>query len=283
MGHTKTGVTAFVVPPDAKTIGISRQPPTTPSYTLVKEGSVSRLFAEATTKPQGFGGVTVEERPVQTTKSPLQTKELLLDLLPRMTGVDEEFRQVETYVNDLEKVYQPAQTLDFFNFAVTGEWQLLFSTNLSGGPKPNFRLLELFQKIEPRGLGGNVTNIALWALAEQEDSAFDCTGSFSVQCTYEISQGSRMATELEQHLLEPARGSKIPSDVPALVGMLHRSMPKELFDPSHHAMDTTYLDADLRIVRMTGSRFEGVRGIFIRRGSMVVDPTGQKETAEPLQ
>ena len=51
-------------------------------------------------------------------------------------------------------------------------------------------------------------------------------------------------------------------------------MPKEMFDPNDHAMDTTYLDTDLRIVRMTGPRFEGIRGIFIRRGSIEINPTG---------
>jgi hypothetical protein len=55
--------------------------------------------------------------------------------------------------------------------------------------------------------------------------------------------------------------------------MLHRAMPKEMFDPNDHAMDTTYLDGDLRIVRLTGPKFEGVRDIFMRRGSMEINPT----------
>jgi hypothetical protein len=41
-------------------------------------------------------------------------------------------------------------------------------------------------------------------------------------------------------------------------------MPREIFDPTDHAMDTTYMDADLRIVRYTGPIFEGVRNIFVR-------------------
>jgi hypothetical protein len=101
---------------------------------------------------------------------------------------------------------------------------------------------------------------------------FDATGVFTVKCKYTINQGARMVMDLEDHVLEPARGSKIPKDVPALVGCLHRAMPTELFDPSEHAMDTTYLDTDLRIVRMTGPNFEGVRDIFIRRGSIVINP-----------
>lgn len=129
----------------------------------------------------------------------------------------------------------------------------------------------MFQSVEPNKLDGVVTNTAIWDLAQQ-DGIFDATGTFEAKCTYSINQGSRMIMELQDHLLKPARGSKIPSDVPALVGLLHRAMPTELFDPNDHAMDTTYLDGDLRIVRMTGPQFEGVRDIFIRRGSIEISP-----------
>ena len=81
-----------------------------------------------------------------------------------------------------------------------------------------------------------------------------------------------MVVDLDDHVLELATGSQVPSDVQALVGILHRAMPKELFDPSDHAIDTTYLDADLRIVRYTG-KMEGVRDIFIRRGAFELNPS----------
>jgi hypothetical protein len=215
-----------------------------------------------------------QEEPELGTMDTMQVKEKLLDLLPRMTGSPEEFRLVEAYVNNLEERYTPVQTLDFLNLAMCGEWQLLFSTNHAGGPRLNIRLRELFQRVEANNLEGSVTNEATWDLAE-DGSTFDCTGTFSVETSYQINQGARMVMELEDHVLKPARGSKIPQDVPALVGLLHQIMPKELFDPNDHAMDTTYLDGDMRIVRMTGPKFEGVRDIFIRRGSREIDPTKQ--------
>lgn len=55
-------------------------------------------------------------------------------------------------------------------------------------------------------------------------------------------------------------------------GLLHRAIPKEMFDPNGHAMDTTYLDADIRIVRLTGPSHEGCRNIFMRQGSLIVNP-----------
>lgn len=200
-----------------------------------------------------------------------QIKNLLLDLLPRMTGKTEEFRAVETYVNALEDRYTPVQTLDFLNLAISGDWQLLFSTNLSAGPRPNFRIREMFQSIEPRSLKGTLMNQVTWDHAE-EGQIFDVSGTFTVKCSYEINQGSRMVLGLDDHVLELAKGSAVPKDVQGLVGLLHRGMPKEMFDPNDHAIDTTYVDGDLRIVRYAGSRFEGVRDIFIRRGSREINP-----------
>jgi hypothetical protein len=205
--------------------------------------------------------------------SPTQLREELVDLLGRMTGQAEEYRRVEVLVNALEEVYQPAQTLQFFNFAAQGVWQLLFSTNLAGTPNPaKFRLRELTQHKRPAGLSGQVTNTAVWDFAQEQPGIFDVTGTFSVECSYNVTQGSRMELQLDDHRLELSKGSKVPQDVQKLVSLLHRSMPKELFDPTELFADTTYLDADVKIVRYTGRRMEGVRDIFLR-----VRPAGGKE------
>lgn len=206
-----------------------------------------------------------------------EIKEKLLDLLPRMLGTPDEFRCVEAYVNALEDRYTPVQTIGFLNLAMDGEWQLLFSTNLAGGPKPNFRLREMYQRIHSSSFEGTVENQVLWDLADNEELNFDASGSFTVQCRYKINQGARMVLELDDHVIKLAKGSSVPKDVEGLVGQLHRAMPKELFDPNDHAMDTTYLDTNLRIIRMAGSRFEGVRNIFIRRGSMEINPTAKEQ------
>lgn len=81
-----------------------------------------------------------------------------------------------------------------------------------------------------------------------------------------------MVMDLNEHEIRPAKGSAIPKDVPGLVGLLHRAIPTEIFDPNGHAMDTTYLDADLRIVRLTGPNHEGVRNIFMRKGALEISP-----------
>ncbi|KAL9180172.1 hypothetical protein ACHAXT_008142 [Thalassiosira profunda] len=202
-----------------------------------------------------------------------EAKRALVDLIPRMTGDDEEYRLVESYINLLEEQYTPVQTLDFLNLAMAGEWQLLFSTNLMGRPSRKLRLRELVQNIKAEGFNGTLTNLAQWDYAEEEEGAFDATGHFAVKCSYSINQGARMVVDLNEHEVRPARGSKIPSDVPELVGLLHRAIPKEIFDPNAHAMDTTYLDADLRIVRLTGPNHEGVRNIWMRKGALEINPS----------
>lgn len=241
------------------------------------------LATSSSLAAEGFGSSAVRERPaneetetngessIDASMSAAEVKRALTDLVPSMTGKEEEYRTVESYVNLLEEKYSPVQTIDFLNLAVSGEWQLLFSTNLMGRPNRKLRLRELVQKIEADGFKGSLTNMAQWEYAEDEEN-FDAKGKFEVQCSYSITQGSRMAVDLDDHKLILAKGSSIPSDVPEVVGQLHRAIPKELFDPNGHAMDTTYLDEDLRIVRLMGSKYEGVRNIFMRKGSLEIKP-----------
>mmetsp|Transcript_36584 Transcript_36584/g.62284 ORF Transcript_36584/g.62284 Transcript_36584/m.62284 type:complete len:277 (+) Transcript_36584:141-971(+) len=239
-------------------------------------------LASTSLAAEGFAPSTVKERPSQKDDKVIgessmedmsadDAKQALIDLIPRMTGKDEEYRAVESYVNLLEEKYSSIQTLDFLNLAMCGEWQLLFSTNLLGRPNRQLRLRELVQKIEADGFNGSLTNMAQWDYAEDE-TTFDAYGNFNVKCSYSINQGARMVVDLENHEIRPAKGSKIPKDVPKLVGMLNRAIPKEIFDPNGHALDTTYLDADLRIVRLTGPNHEGVRNIFMRKGSLEINP-----------
>lgn len=130
----------------------------------------------------------------------------------------------------------------------------------------------MFQRVESASMNspkGTVSNEVSWQLAENGVS-FDALGSFTVVCSYEINRGARLELNLKDSILKLGKGSSLPEDIESLIGLMNRAMPKELFDPSDHAMDTTYLDGDMRITRMTGPRFEGVRDIFVRKGSMEI-------------
>ncbi|KAL3810875.1 hypothetical protein ACHAXA_003397 [Cyclostephanos tholiformis] len=226
--------------------------------------------------PSNDDGRTNENAALVAAPSIDEAKAALIDLVPRMTGNDAEYRSLESYINLLEERYAPVLTLDFLNLAMAGEWQLLFSTNLLGRPSGRLRLRGMLQRIETDGLYGELINVARWEYDEGGDGVFDAYGDFNVKCTYAISRGSRMAVTLNDHELRPAWGSSIPEDVPNMVGYLHRAIPRELFDPNGHSMDITYLDANLRIVRLTGPNHEGVRNIFMRRGSLEINPVGEK-------
>ena len=251
------------------------------AFTSTQRPFLSSAKTSTSLAAEGFGpSAAVKERPTEEEKSDVDTtltadeaKQALIDLIPRMTGKEEEYRAVERYVNLLEEKFSPVQTLDFLNLAMTGEWQLLFSTNLTGRPNRKLRLRELVQKIEADGLSGSLTNYAQYDFADNEEGTFDSNGSFKIVCSYKINQGSRMVVDLDGHELRPAKGSGIPSDVPAMVALMQRAIPKEMFDPNNHAIDTTYLDAELRIARLTGPRFEGVRNIFFRKGQLEINPT----------
>jgi len=216
-----------------------------------------------------------------------EAKQQLLNLIPKMTGTEEEYSLIQSYVNLLEEQYSPIQTIDFLNLAIMGEWQLLFSTNVMPIPRKNLRLRELIQNIqanEEERRNGTVVNSATWDYYAQDDDdeddstnhqPFNTNGNFNIKCSYSINQGARMVLELNEHEVRPSKSStsnkQIQSkDVPKLVGLLHRSIPAEIFDPNNHAADCTYLDADIRIVRMTGEKHEGVRNIWMRKGSLEI-------------
>lgn len=217
---------------------------------------------------KGFGASSSAPAPVSVPVkdvkdlSDLSTSELkdrLVSLLSRTTGKQEDNDEISEIVNILEAKYSPVHTLDFFNMAMAGDWQLLFSTNRLGMPDATLRLREFIQRIQPDDMGakeGKLTNIASWILADNGVS-FDMFGTMSVKTEYEINnQGAaRMEVSLKDHLIELGKGSKahktVLNDVPGLVNKIRRAMPFELFDPNNMSMDTTYLDSDFRIVRFT--------------------------------
>jgi hypothetical protein len=65
-------------------------------------------------------------------------------------------------------------------------------------------------------------------------------------------------------IIQLHRGSGIPSDVQGLVQTLHTIIPSQVCCCPDHAIDTTYLDESIRIIRYTGPKYEGIRDIYIR-------------------
>lgn len=281
-----------LIMPSSSSLFVSTTPPTSESTPLPFETEIPKDSTK--TYEDEFASSSIED-----------IKSRLLDLLPRMTGTKEENELVSALVNSLEAKYKPVLTLEFFNMAQTGDWQLLFSTNMLGKPSATLRLRELVQKVEPKAINsmkGEITNVALWDYAA-EDFRFDASGTMNIKNSYDIGSNgaARMKMKLENHAIKLGKGSRLPSgdEVQKIVGMIHNTMPKELFDPNGLGMDTTFLDANLRIVRLTANiaeengvlimedgeteeefmerrkllKYEGVRNIFIRKNSIEIRPT----------
>lgn len=81
-------------------------------------------------------------------------------------------------------------------------------------------------------LQGSVKNVLKWTLLDE-----DLDGRLEVACAYELDPKGRMNASLGGHRLLP--DGKMPRDPQALVVLLQRAMPYELFDPSEHAFETT--------------------------------------------
>lgn len=91
---------------------------------LIDRRPTRRITSSTLLSGEGFGVMDNVAK-----LSPTEVKSRLLELLPSMMGTDSEFRLVESYVNALEDAYVPAQTIDFLNLCMAGEWQLVRLTN----------------------------------------------------------------------------------------------------------------------------------------------------------
>ena len=124
-----------------------------------------------------------------------KAKSALIDLVPQMTGIEDKYCLVEGYINLLDGRYMPVQTLDYLNLAMTGKWQLLFSTNLMSRPNLQLRLREMVQQIETDDLEGKLKNVARWDYAKGKDDndkvagevVFYSNSTFAIKCLYSIS------------------------------------------------------------------------------------------------
>lgn len=216
-----------------------------------------------------------------------ELKDRLMFLLSRTAGKKDDNDEISTIVNTLESKYKPVETLEFFNMAMAGDWQLMFSTNRLGTPDVKLRLRELIQRIQPdktKSKQGKITNIASWIFANNGIN-YDMFGNMSINNVYSINnQGAaRMQVSLNDHIIELGKGSKahksVVNDVPNLLRLIHKAMPTELFDPNYLGMDTTYLDSDFRIVRFTTMGNDKLEGIqFDEDGNLLEKSYAQENT-----
>jgi hypothetical protein len=160
-----------------------------------------------------------------------ECKSELTGLLSNTIEIEEEFLnyRIEYLTKYLEYKYIPIQTIPFLNFALTGEWAMLYSNTLRPREDPTLAY-EIFQEITPnpeeRSTEGTINNIINWKLNRIDDQS---CGDLVVNCNYKFNTKGDLDLTLIDHLLMPKAES--PKDVEDLIMTIQRSVPFESFDP----------------------------------------------------
>ncbi len=172
--------------------------------------------------------------------------------------------QTRRYIIELEQQQNYPLDPSFHNFAVAGDWQLLYSTSRISPPDTNLKLRSILSKWDEKG--GRIIHDVAWEFTEEGD--FRTAGKFQIISNFTYgdtpSMPARCHIAVDALELTPEPRNRPPKDPQALVGALQRALPKEFFDPDGAVLDTTYLDPSVRIVCFLGMKFAGVRHVYTR-------------------
>ena len=171
--------------------------------------------------------------------STAECKTELIGLLTNRIEIEKEFMdyRVEYLTKYLEYKYIPIQTTPFLNFALTGEWDMLYSNILT--PRADESLeFEISQEIVPNEIfgspGGVLNNVINWKLNRADDQS---SGNLMVKCEYLFNTKGDLDVTLVEHVLIPKNES--PKDIEDLIMSIQRSIPFESFDPDNIRMQNT--------------------------------------------
>ena len=163
----------------------------------------------------------------------------LVGLLRGEIEIEEEFLhyRVEYLTKYLEYKYVPIQTIPFLNFALSGEWDILYSNALTPRADDSFSY-KTFQEISANesegGNGGLLNNVIRWELNRPNEQ---CSGDLVVCCQYQLNTKGDLDITLLEHLLIPLGDA--PRDVEDLIMSVQKTVPFESFDPNDIRMQNT--------------------------------------------
>ena len=171
--------------------------------------------------------------------STVECKAELIGLLTDSIEIEEEFLdyRVEYLTKYLEYKYIPIQTTPFLNFALSGEWAMLYSNILT--PRADETLqFKILQEVLPNEIfgspGGVLNNVINWKLNRADDQS---SGNLVVKCEYLFNTKGDLQVTLNEHILMPEDES--PKDVEDLIMSIQRSVPFESFDPNDIRIQNT--------------------------------------------
>lgn len=182
----------------------------------------------------------------------------LLQLLVPFDVADRKSR-IENIVDYLESRHVPIHTADFFQLAVGGEWKLMYTNSYNPLADPNLQM-RYSQIILHDGQSGKLKNILHWKTDDGNGESY--TGELHVDSGYKLTSKGIMSVALEEHRLH---ADMSPDHAESLIMAIQRTVPIELFDPDECSIETTYVDPQIRIVRVTVPRlFAPVINIYSR-------------------
>ncbi len=172
----------------------------------------------------------------------------------------EENNKFESIIKILESKFKPILTTQFLNFALSGEWNLLYSNITTKNDYSNLEF-NITQKLIPTSfdsINGSIVNKIAWRLKSSSDILG--TGDLIVKSDYTITPKGNLEVILNEHILLPVI---VPDDLEALVSLIQRSVPFEIFDPDDTTFYNTYISPELRITRVVGSKWSKVN-VFVK-------------------
>lgn len=161
------------------------------------------------------------------------------------------------------------ETAVFTEFALSGTWELSFSTSPTRG-WDDIQIDRLLQIVDPAAK--TITNSCLWSLQTAEENE-KLTAKLDIVSGYSFQDDSAiMNVDVPSHQLrlvedDSASGGKspsFPSDIQSIIERLQSSLPKEFWDSSGQVDPATFMDFDFRIACVISERLQGIRSVYTR-------------------
>lgn len=193
---------------------------------------------------------------------PARLCEQLVQIVNTLTSEDGQVDLIQQLIKALESRWPKPSTSSFTELALSGEWNLLFSSTRTQ-PKDSVRIRSISQSfdIEKKLM----LNSARWSFPNRSGSD-EIFAELIVTNEYSFVEAGRLQIELKSHnvRLEDRQDGKkheMPEDMDRVIKEMQLSLPVEHFDPSG-LVDVSYLEPGHRIARFQGKRLAGVRNIF---------------------
>ena len=202
-------------------------------------------------------------KPVKTLR---ETCHEVLELLDDSISDPPQHFRLTYLVGMLENSFKPIQTVEFFNYANDGEWELMYSNILTPRRENDLGLI-ITQKLNSNPIHPS-KGILENCIKYKYEKVTNFEGILAVNIDYEMNSKGGLDLTLNEHVMTPH--SKTTADeAQNIISHIQKSVPFDIFDPDASSLYTTYLDSRMRIIRIVGPKFNNCFSVFLRRNDDV--------------